>query len=236
MNQPQSPVREFRFSRQTEIRTEQHGGNTYLVGRCASYNVLSSDLGGWFERIKPGTFTRVLREKQDVRHLVNHNADLVLGRTAAGTTVLTEDTRGLSFRTKLGNRSYENDLAESVARGDVNECSFGFIARKSNWVNEPDPANPKQTRCVRELSDVDLFDISTVTFPAYPQTDTGVDMRAMFPQGTPAEVRERIARLSDSKSIDALKMRARQVTLDVEIGEQLARARRKEQLAKEFAL
>jgi hypothetical protein len=40
---------------------------------------------------------------------------------------------------------------------------------------------------VRRLKAVELFDVSPVTFAAYPQTSVGV--RALFPNGVPAEIR-----------------------------------------------
>ena len=137
----------------------------------------------------PGFFARALREGHDVRHLQNHDPNLVLGRTKAGTTVLREDAKGLAFETRLGNRSYERDLAESVARGDVDEMSFGFIVSKGGerWVKD----NGIE---VRELLDGDLVDIATVTYPAYPGTSAGIDSRALFPHGAPAELRSRVVR------------------------------------------
>ena len=40
---------------------------------------------------------------------------------------------------------------------------------------------------LRELLDVDLFDVGPVTYPAYPGTD--VAARALWPEGVPLEVR-----------------------------------------------
>lgn len=152
---------------------------------AAVYNSASSDLGGWVEKIKPGAFNRALAEKQDVRHLKNHDANLVLGRTRSGTTTLTDSAEGLQFRTKLPNTSYAEDLAVSVERGDIDECSFGFMVHGSagqTWADENGVT-------MRYLNDVDLLDISTVTYPAYPGTSAGVAVRSMFPLGVPAEVR-----------------------------------------------
>lgn len=202
---PTGPERRFLAS---AMRCEQRSdGTRYLVGHAANYNVLSSDLGGWKERIMPGAFTRAIRERQDVRHTINHNPNLVLGRTAAGTTTLREDSQGLAFRTVLPSTSYAKDLVESVTRGDVNECSFTFHAVRQAWLNEPDPEDRSRTLAVRELHDVNLIDVSTVTYPAYPGTNT--DLRSqwnrMFPHGIPAEVRsalrgQKIERMKPNQS------------------------------------
>jgi HK97 family phage prohead protease len=184
--------REIRSLKVRELRaTKTDDGKQYLEGRAASYNVLSEDFGYWQERIIPGAFTRALTEKQDVRHLINHDPSLVLGRTAAGTLELAEDDKGLTFRTLLPDTSYARDLAVSVERGDINECSFGFMALNTAWVEEVDPENDKQMLYIRELRDLDLFDISTVTYPAYPSTDTEINSRSL-PTDAPAEFRSKL--------------------------------------------
>lgn len=184
--------RERRTIKAAELRISTDGDNKYLEGYAARYNVLSHDLGfGIKERLIPGAFKRAMNEKQDVRHLINHDPSLVLGRTAAGTTVLNEDVRGLHFRTQLPNTQYARDLAASVERGDIDECSFGFIPKKTRTATETDDVTGEVVD-VREVMDVDLMDVSTVTFPAYPDTNTKVAMRAMFPDGIPADLRDKI--------------------------------------------
>ena len=176
---------EVRSLRVRPLRAEKRDGKDFLSGQVAPYNVLSGDFGGWRERIMPGAFARAVAEAQDVRHTKNHDKNLVLGRTKSGTTVLTDCADGLKFETCLPDTSYARDLAVSVERGDIDENSFAFFARKQKWVQE-------NGIDVRELHDVDLVDISTVTYPAYPETSARLDQRSMFPHGVPAEIRSRI--------------------------------------------
>lgn len=194
------PVREVRCIKVSELRTGQSDdGRQYLSGYAANYNVLSGDLGwGLRERIIPGAFTRAVKEKQDVRHLINHDPNLILGRTASGTTGLSEDDKGLKFRTLLPDTGYARDLAVSVDRGDVNECSFGFMVNRSDpdnpgetWTEVPDPEDNTRLITVRELRDVDLMDVSVVTFPAYGKTNAGLE-RSLFPEGVPGAVRSHL--------------------------------------------
>jgi uncharacterized protein len=184
----QNNVREVRTLTLTELRSVTDAdGKNYLEGYAARYNVRSSDLGwGMYEILMPGAFTRALAEGQDVRHLVNHDPSLLLGRTKSGTTVLSEDDKGLKFRTLLPDTQLARDLQVSIARGDINECSFGFMCRKATWVEETDEKG--NTVDIRQVQDVDLFDVSTVTYPAYPETNTDLAMRALFPYGPPAEI------------------------------------------------
>jgi len=67
------------------------------------------------------------------------------------------------------------------------------MAVRTAWIEEPDPDDNKRQRSIRELHDVDLFDISTVTYPAYPGTNTAAE-RSMFPDGVPVEIRSRMTR------------------------------------------
>lgn len=186
--------REFRSLKVGELRADKtEDGKRYLSGYAATYNTLSGDLGwGMRERILPGAFARALREKQDVKHLINHDPNFVLGRTTSGTTDLSEDSKGLKFRTLVNEDDpFATSLFSKVQRGDINECSFGFIAKRTSWIEEPDPENPDYPRDVRQLEDVDLFDVSTVTYPAYPNTNTQAE-RSLFPDGVPAEIRSKI--------------------------------------------
>ena len=138
-----------------------------LFGYASVFNSMSEDMG-FFEKVRPGAFARCIRENQDVRALINHNESMVLGRTAAKTLRLKEDDTGLACEIDMPDTSYARDLAVSIKRGDVNQMSFSFRCIKEDW------AFPGG-QSVRDLIDLDLYDVSPVTFPAY--TDTVVGLR-----------------------------------------------------------
>ncbi|MBC1983017.1 MULTISPECIES: HK97 family phage prohead protease [Listeria] len=122
----------------------------------------------WFEEtIAEGAFARTLSENGDIRCLFNHNWEHVLGRTKAGTLRLEEDERGLKFEVNLPNTTVARDLVESMKRGDINQCSFGFMPVEETWNYEIEPMS-------RTISDVDLIEVSIVSLPAY--DDTEVDL------------------------------------------------------------
>lgn len=153
-----------------EKRDDSELGKT-LVGYAALFNV-DAQLGyGFTERIAPGAFTNALKRKDDVRALFNHDANHILGRTTAGTLELWEDTKGLGFRVVLPETQFASDLSQSIARGDINQCSFAFIPDGENW-DEKNKGN-----VIRTITDVQLFDVSAVTYPAYEQTR--VSLRAI---------------------------------------------------------
>lgn len=167
---------------QTELRVAGGDGQpTRLEGYPAVFNSLSMDLGGFRERILPGAFTRTLQDA-DVRALFNHDVNFVLGRTKSGTLSLQEDERGLAMVNTPPDTQLVRDMVIApVKRGDVDQMSFMFRTRKDKWLEE-------NGWLVRELVDVDLFDVSPVTFPAYPATvvsardgliDAGIDYDAL---------------------------------------------------------
>jgi HK97 family phage prohead protease len=181
--------REYRVTN-AELRTERSEGKNTISGYAAKYNTKSDDLGGFRETIKPGAFTRAIKEKQDVRMLINHDPNMVLGRTASGTLKLSEDSTGLRFRCDMPDTSYARDLMESVDRGDISQCSFGFMTKRQAWTEGTNDDGEQES--VRELHDVDLFDTSAVTYPAYPDTEVysrSLEMRS-FPDGVPADIEE----------------------------------------------
>jgi Escherichia/Staphylococcus phage prohead protease len=159
---------EKRFST-AEFRIEERDGKPPVItGYAAVFNSLSLDLGGFRELIRPGAFARTLGSA-DVRALVNHDPNLVLGRNKAGTLRLSEDERGLKMEIDPPNTGCGRDILESLRRGDIDNCSFGFYCVSDSWADTGDGI-------VRELCDVDLLDTSVVTYPAYEQTSVAVRM------------------------------------------------------------
>src|SRR5215472_14800837 len=103
------------------------GDEFAIMGFAAKYNVLSKDLGGFREKIAPGTFNRSLREGADVMCLFNHDPSRPLGRTTNGTLRLEEKSEGLWYYCKLNpNNSEHKVMHQNILTGLVNQCSFAF--------------------------------------------------------------------------------------------------------------
>lgn len=147
---------------------EAEDGEARLVrGYAALYNSASEDLGGFTEVIAPGAFRDALGG--DTRALINHDANMVLGRTRSGTLRLSEDARGLAVEIDLPETQSARDLRASMARGDVNQMSFGFTVDHDTWDFRDDGTTVRTIHHVGEL-----FDVSVVTFPAYPETEAAL--------------------------------------------------------------
>lgn len=140
-----------------------------MVGHAAVFDQ-DTDIGGYFhERVAPGAFARAIRE-DDVRSLFNHDPNFILGRNRARPTPtlrLREDGTGLYTETDLPDTSYGRDLEVSLERGDISQMSFAFRVKAEKWEEQAD-------KWLRTILEVLLYDISPVTFPAYPTTDVGL--------------------------------------------------------------
>lgn len=154
-----------------ELRAaDAEGKPPVITGYAALFDTLSEDLGGFREKIQPGAFTRAL-PTADVVAVINHEPWPILGRTTAGTLTLREDARGLAFEIAPPDTQTARDLVAAIERGDMNGCSFLFSARVDQW--DTSGITP-----IRTLVDVDLFDVSFATNPAY-RFDAALAMRSL---------------------------------------------------------
>lgn len=168
---------ERRSGPQGELRVaeDDDGKMATISGYAALYGVLSEDLGGFRERIQRGAFTRTLADKADVRALVDHQTGLMtLARTANDTLELTEDSKGLHVRFTSPDTNAGRDVVELVRLGTLSQQSFAFRVPKGGqgWEEDEDGT-------IRTVLDLDLFDISIVTYAAYPQTNVNVAVRSL---------------------------------------------------------
>jgi len=160
-----SKTKERRYLKVQELRVKTEDDKNTLTGYAAVFNSMSEDLGGFREKIDPGAFKNALKTS-DCRALFNHDSNFVLGRQSAKTLRLKEDKNGLMMECDLPDTQFAKDLMVSVNRGDITQQSFGFTVKTDQW--EEDRSTEKTTRTIIEIGE--LFDVSPVTFPAYPDT------------------------------------------------------------------
>ena len=146
----------------------QDGPAKRISGYAAKFGSRSEDLGGFIEMVDPAAFDGSISGGADVRMLVDHDSSKVLGRRSARTLSLNADQEGLAVAAELPDTTYGRDLAVSMARGDVSQMSFGFICQRDRWEKMPDG------NVLRTLLQVELLEVSVVTFPAYPATSASV--------------------------------------------------------------
>lgn len=190
-----------------EVRVDSEGGKPTIRGYAALFNQLSEDLGGFREQLATGAFADSLGNS-DVRALVNHDPNLVLGRNKAGTLTMREDVTGLYVEIVPPDTQAARDLITSMQRGDVNQMSFAFTVAKEDQTWTRDGTGP-WLRTIKRVSR--LFDVSVVTYPAYPQTSAAA--RALE-DVTQAE-QEAAAGLAEAQAKQARQVQARSRELDL---------------------
>jgi uncharacterized protein len=148
----------------SEVRAGKDSDKPQIAGYAAVFNTVTN-LGWMNERIAPGAFKNAIDQQQDCKCLFNHDPNKVLGRTKSGTLRLKEDNTGLHYECDIDkNTSVGNDVYSHIKRGDVDQCSFGFVVKDEEITKD---AEGIPTRTIKAA---DLFDVSPVTYPAYPTT------------------------------------------------------------------
>lgn len=157
-----------------EVRTK--GDTLTLEGYALKWNTLSNNLGGFREQIAEGATNKTIKES-DIRALFNHDPSLILGRNRSGTLEVSNDSTGTHYRINGDMRqSYVKDLAIAMERGDVTQSSFGFrkVGPEGDSWSEDENGIP-----LRTLREIQLFDVSPVTYPAYEDSTSGLGKRAL---------------------------------------------------------
>ena len=155
-----------------------------LTGMPIVYNVpyqVRDSVGEFQETMLPGVASSLL-DTADCRFLINHTG-MPLARTAhndvAGTMTLFDSAEGVRFNASLSARSQAaNDLADAIARGDVDQMSVGFCVGKDAWSGR-DAYGLENVREIASLSE--LLDVSAVTYPASPTTSIQIAQRSLEP-------------------------------------------------------
>jgi HK97 family phage prohead protease len=130
---------------------------------------------GFYEEIAPGAFTKTLAEG-DARFLVDHDTRLVVSRVSAGSLRLAQDAQGLAVDADLDTRlSYVGDLVVNLENKNVTGMSFGFRTVKDDWTSVTVQTSEGDMEAeLRVIREVQLFEVSAVTFPAYEGTDAAL--------------------------------------------------------------
>ena len=152
-----------RITMDAEIRAmETDDGSLKVSGYAATFNREATGLN-FREVIAPGAFARSIASDQPVFLLVNHDTDgIPLASTQSGTMTLTEDNIGLRMDASLDPANPKaQEFYSALKRGDMNKMSFSFTVA---------PGGDTRSEGLRTLTDLDLFEVSGVTWPAYDST------------------------------------------------------------------
>lgn len=138
-----------------------------IGGYAAKFERMSQNLGGFVEVVDRGFFNKSRGDGWPgvlARH--NHDDNMLLGTTGAGTLRLMLDEIGLDYTVDLPQTRM--DVWELVDRQDVRQSSFAFITFEDDWTTS-DQGFP-----LRRLVSGRLIDVASVNTPAYEDTSTGL--------------------------------------------------------------
>lgn len=173
----------------TSVRVEIRAGadeKRTIGGYAAKFDRPSQNLGGFREFIAPQAFNRSRSQNwPDVIARYNHDDNMLLGTTGAGTLRLGTDNIGLTYDVDLP--AARADVLELVQRGDVRQSSFAFIVDEDDWTAD-DSGFPMRT-----LQQVRLLDVAPVNTPAYHDTSVGLRSLAAKFEAEFEEVRKMAA-------------------------------------------
>ena len=145
----------------SDIRAEED--NLKIGGYFVLFNDETELYDGIFETVDSRALDKTLNN--DIRCLFNHDTSKVLGRTKSNTLTLEKDDKGLYGEVIINPNDKEAvSVYERVKRGDIDQCSFGF-----NILDEDQKLDERDNLHIT-LKEIDLHEVSIVTFPAYPNT------------------------------------------------------------------
>ena len=200
-------------SQLTARATETEGSDGKRAGGYAAlHNSESFDLGGFVEVLAQGAFSRskhaVESGEINVFLFWQHDSDIILASTRSGTLTLTEDEKGLAF--EFDTDGLTEQQRKTLARGDL-QVSFGFYVREQTWVELADGTYK------RTIHDLDLTEISLVTYPAYGATNVAMRSLEAFKAEKPVteEVADQVTeeKVEDRSRENELQLRLRLANL-----------------------
>ena len=198
----ETPEREVRRVERLELR-QSEDGLPVLEGYATVYDYRydiggGPDAGGFTEVIAKGAAAKSAKEA-DVRLLVDHDG-VPLARTKSGTLELMSDDIGLKVRATLDpSNPAAQQVRSAMERGDLDQMSFAFRVVRESWSKD---------YTERTISEVKLFDVSVVTYPANPATV--VKLRADDEQPEQADAQppgRSLAQARRQQTVDASKKR-----------------------------
>jgi HK97 family phage prohead protease len=131
---------------------------TTLSGYALVWNVLSSDRGGYFVRLLPGSATFL----SPTFALFNHDYGAPLARNDDGTLRITEDDYGVKVEIDVPNTTLGRDLQTLIARQTIRGMSFAMV---------PGGDSETSTEDGREIITFSKFEADEVTITAIPAFD-----------------------------------------------------------------
>ena len=179
------------LTRHVEFRAEPSADGLTLDGYGAVFNAettIDSWEGAFIERIAPGAFKRSLGQRTPILQF-DHGQHPLIGSLPIGVIrSIREDSHGLKVRARLADNWLVQPVRDAIRDGAITGMSFRFRVLGDKW-------STRGGDKVRTITEVELFEVGPVVFPAYEQTTVGVRSRQALTALEDPEVRSEIARI-----------------------------------------
>lgn len=171
------------------LRDKQSEDDLRIEGYFVVYDDETELWDGVYEKIDRHAFDGELGK--DIRALIGHNTEKVLGRVKNETLTLRSDDKGLWGSILINKDDPEAlSLYQKVKRGDIDQCSFGFVPREEEH----------ESRSYGDLFIVkacDLIEVSVVAFPAYENTSIAARKKDFENKRSKEDKKKRIEKLKE---------------------------------------
>jgi HK97 family phage prohead protease len=177
--------------RSVEFRAEPSADGLTLDGYGATFGdwtEIYDRAGSFMEQIAPGAFKRTIGQRTPVLQF-DHGAHPLIGSIPLGRiTSINEDGHGLRVRARLSDNWLVEPVRDAIRDGAVTGMSFRFRVVSDQW-------DQRDGIDYRTITEVELYEVGPVVFPAYESTTVGVRSRQTALALTDPEVRREVATL-----------------------------------------
>ena len=153
---------EYRALQRLEVRQVDDADRprVELAGYASTF-ASPYEVDGMIETIERSAFDRTLREKPDVFAFIGHDPSRPIARTTNGSLLLSADDHGLRATIMPIDTQEGRDAVTLVQTGTLDAMSFGFVVKD-------DKIELRNGKIHRQITDLDLHEVSIVAFPANP--------------------------------------------------------------------
>lgn len=171
------------------VSVSMDGGRPRIDARAIVFDSWSEDLGGFRERMTPGS----VQLSNDMVGLFDHDTSMVVGRVSAGTMEVRSDKNGVAFTAYPPDTTWAKDLLVSMKRGDIKGCSFRMMVNEDAWYVD-------NGQVCRDILSAEISELTITSMPAYPATTAEARSHAQeLAVQIPENLEERAGRvISDS--------------------------------------
>ena len=149
-----------------ELRASDDNDKRIVDGIACVFDK-ETDMGWFFEKIDRHAFDDC--DMDDVVLNKNHNDDILLARTTNKSLKLEVKDDGLHQKASIIDTTQGIDTYKEVKQGLITKMSFSFVIDRDGGAVWTTDADGKEHRTIMKIKR--LFDVSLVSFPAYPQTE-----------------------------------------------------------------